>query len=79
MEMGTKTELSDEEHMALIYLCRRKDPGAMWMWWWHTISDEDKFTVFYCCNLCKEITCIRNNIIAHGLEHLKESKLLPFI
>lgn len=70
--------MTSEENMALIYLVRREtqcDTVA----WWYGISADINMKAQFQCGLCGEDFYKISLLEEHGINHLKERNLLPFI
>lgn len=70
--------MTNEERMALIYLVRRETQYSGFTWWYF-INPDDNLVCRYQCCLCSEIFYSNLQIEEHGILHLKEHNLLPFI
>lgn len=67
------TYLSEEATIVLTNLAKRKSGGNI-RWWYKILRTSDNL---YCNICCQEFKSKQN--IKHGLQHLKEHNLLPFI
>ena len=67
-------KLSEEEQQTLAYLARRSHPDIRDNIWYFV----GLYGSHTCC-ICNATFTARYYLYGHGLQHLKESNLLPFI
>lgn len=80
MLKGGPTIIIMNEHLDVLNkLARRTNPSLAW--WCSGEWASDKITYLVTCHICNKriIDEAENSVYLHGMQHLKECNLLPFL